>query len=57
MELNNDNTVAGDSGTTGQNPSDSCLRPYGRPRKTWVTQIQDDVGMSAQRFWDVSIGG
>jgi len=41
--------------TIRQNPSASRCRSPGCPTKTWITQIQHDVGMAAHSYWDVLI--
>jgi len=40
--------------TIGQKPDAIWRRKPGRPRKTWISQIQEDVHMSARSYWDAS---
>ena len=40
--------------TIGRKPDASWRRTPGRPRKTWISQIQEDVHMSARSYWDAS---
>jgi len=41
--------------STGRNSGTSWKRLPGRPRKTWISQIPDDTGMSPRAYWDASI--
>jgi len=40
--------------TIGRKHDASWRRTPGRPRKTWISQIQEDVNMSAHSYWDAS---